>query len=52
MDRTDLLRGRNRGPELNTGHGDMGADMALELLVFATVFTLIVLLWGGPTNKF
>ena len=25
-------------------------DMGLELVVFATVFTLIVLLTGGPTN--
>jgi hypothetical protein len=29
--------------------GDGGA-MAIELVVFATIFTLIVLLTGGPGN--
>ena len=27
-----------------------GGDPMIEMLVFATVFTLIVLLTGGPTN--
>ena len=27
-----------------------GGDLMIEILVFATVFTLIVLLTGGPTN--
>jgi hypothetical protein len=41
-------------------HGDHSGDpdqqpgghMVVELVVFATMFTLIVLLTGGPTNRF
>ena len=28
----------------------VGGDMGIELLVFATVFTLLVLLTGGPPH--
>jgi hypothetical protein len=29
---------------------NLGGIMAIELVVFATIFTLIVLLTGGPSN--
>ena len=52
MDRTDLLCGGHCGPKQYIGHGARRSDMAIELIVFATVFTLIVLLTGGPSNRF
>ena len=41
----DICSDNSHRDGADTGDGDM-----IEILVFATVFTLIVLLTGGPTN--
>ena len=41
----DICSDNSHRDGADTGHGHM-----IEMLVFATVFTLIVLLTGGPTN--
>ena len=44
-------------PGLGTGDigpgtdGEPGGRMVIELMVFATMFTLVVLLTGGPSNR-
>ena len=44
-DPMDICSDNSHRDGADTGDGDM-----IEILVFATVFTLIVLLTGGPTN--
>ena len=38
------------GPDLHRQSG--GLVVGIDIVVLATIFTLIVLLTGGPTNRF